>query len=420
MPRSRSETSRSPSRASTVARSVPARAPISRRVSGFSATNRSASRAASVSSIGGGARSHGRRRSPSARRRRLERLGRVRLVSGVGGHANDSRVSSSGASSSDRRRRPRPAPRRSSRRATIGPHGSACSTTISRRFMSSSMARNVTAMTTRSRTPGSRSWRTTVGASRSAARMIAARSVSVIDARHDLGRRLGRRRDRGQPVERARRAAPGRAVGASAGRAPASAGGVGGARLAPEQPDPPDAPPRPGAGRRRGTPGRAAAGREARPRGRCLRRRAPSGRRIGAAREHRPALDQDQLAGDRHERADVAQPVRRRASRARRGRRRRAPPSGTVRTSSWRASMSDSSSASGPSNSAIWTCVAALGPAALAEPDRRDGRVGRRGRSEPLGRGHDRDARRRSRSHQLASSASRSSSPNSGSSGASW
>ena len=32
--------------------------------------------------------------------------------------------------------------------------------------------------------------------------------------------------------------------------------------------------------------------------------------RIGPARQHRPALDQDQLAGDRDERADVAEPVR--------------------------------------------------------------------------------------------------------------
>ena len=31
--------------------------------------------------------------------------------------------------------------------------------------------------------------------------------------------------------------------------------------------------------------------------------------RIRPARQHRPALDQDQLAGDRHERADVAEPI---------------------------------------------------------------------------------------------------------------
>ncbi len=96
----------------------------------------------------------------------------VRLVSGVGGHANDSRVSSIGASSSDVDAGRGPLLGASSTRATIGPHGSACSTTISRRFISSSMARNVIAMTTRSRTPASRSWRTTVGASRRAARMI--------------------------------------------------------------------------------------------------------------------------------------------------------------------------------------------------------------------------------------------------------
>src|SRR3954468_854317 len=85
------------------------------------------------------------------------------------GHANDSSVSSNGASSA----------RASVARATMAPHGSACSTTISRRFINSSMARNVTATTTRSRTPRSRSWSTTSGASRRAARMIRARSVSV-------------------------------------------------------------------------------------------------------------------------------------------------------------------------------------------------------------------------------------------------
>ena len=68
-------------------------------------------------------------------------------------------------------------------------------------------------------------------------------------------------------------------------------------------------------------------------------------------------------------------------------------PSGTVRTSSWRASMSESSRPSGPSNSAIWTCVARLGPAAFAEPDGR------------LERDH------RHAGHQFASSARRSSSP---------
>ena len=138
--------------------------------------------------------------------------------------------------------------------------------------------------------------------------MIAARSVSVIVAGHDLGRRLGRRRDAGQPIEGAdeARRVERRRVG---GRAPASAGRVGRAGLAPEQPDPARGRPRPAAGRRRGGPGRGAAGRAARPRGRCLRRRARAGSIGPAARQHRPALDQDQLAGDRHERADVAEPV---------------------------------------------------------------------------------------------------------------
>ena len=67
-----------------------------------------------------------------------------------------------------------------------------------------------------------------------------------------------------------------------------------------------------------------------------------------AARQHRPALDQDELAGDRDERADVRiRSVRGRP--ARRDRRRPGRPSGTVITSSWRGSMSVSRSASGPS-----------------------------------------------------------------------
>src|SRR4029078_9091772 len=121
--------------------------------------------------VGGGRRGGGGRRVEIGRVRgvgragRRERLGGVRLVSGVGGHANDSRVSSIGASS----RTSTPAAARSwtvVTRATIGPHGSACSTTISRRFISSRRARNVIAMTTRSRTPASRSWRTKGGGSR--------------------------------------------------------------------------------------------------------------------------------------------------------------------------------------------------------------------------------------------------------------
>ena len=51
-------------------------------------------------------------------------------------------------------------------RTTMGPHGSACSAVTSRRFTSSRSARNVTATTTRSRAPASRSCSTTVGAPR--------------------------------------------------------------------------------------------------------------------------------------------------------------------------------------------------------------------------------------------------------------
>ena len=120
---------------------------------------------------------------------------------------------------------------------------------------------------------------------------------------------------------------------------------------------------------------------------------------IGLARQHRPALDQDQLAGDRHERADMPETVRlerREGVEVGIGQ----APSGTVRTSIWRASIRDSRSASGPSNSATWTWVAVSG--------RRPSRSAR-----PVWLAHH-------QRHQLASSARRSSSPNSGSRGASW
>src|SRR5512146_1351935 len=79
--------------------------------------------------------------------------------------------SSSGISSASR---PSPAAARSAgvvRRATIGPNGVAWSTTISRRFMSSRRARNVTVTTIRSRTPARSSWRTIEGADRRAVLM---------------------------------------------------------------------------------------------------------------------------------------------------------------------------------------------------------------------------------------------------------
>ena len=92
-----------------------------------------------------------RRRPPAPSGRRCRALARV-------DHANDSRLSIGG-------RRPAPSaaaavPRPSSPARRSGPTARPGSTTISRRFTSSSIARNVTATTTRSRTPRSRSWST--------------------------------------------------------------------------------------------------------------------------------------------------------------------------------------------------------------------------------------------------------------------
>ncbi len=133
-------------------------------------------------------------------------------------------------------------------------------------------------------------------------------------AGHELGRRLGRRRDLGQPVEGADE--PHRIEGRRVGRPRAGEPrGVGGAGLAAEEPDP----------RRTASSARRSAGVPVRPVeqqscpelglgvGAFVGERQRIGR-IRAAREHRPALDQDELAGDGHERADVAQPVRRQPS----------------------------------------------------------------------------------------------------------
>ena len=90
------------------------------------------------------------------------------------------------------------------------------------------------------------------------------------------------------------------------------------------------------------------------------------------------------------------------------------PPSGTVRTSSWRASMSDSRRASGPSNSAIWTWVAVSGR--RPSPKLTAGAAG----GDRRGRRHHGDARPADPGHQLASSASWRRRPASGSTGASW
>ena len=89
----------------------------------------------------------------------------------------------------------------------------------------------------------------------------------------------------------------------SAGRAPASPAACGGTGLAPEQADPLER-----------AVGQASAGvavgaveQQAGPQlglgvGALVGQRGRVGR-VGPARQHRPALDQDELAGDRHERS---------------------------------------------------------------------------------------------------------------------
>ncbi len=148
-----------------------------------------------------------------ASRRSVSRRPRRRVLGALVGSPRRARVAPSSVmrttpatrpTAPPRRRSPtrlRRAPRAVVRRATIGPHGSACSTTISRRFISSSIARNVTAATTRSRTPASSSWSTIAGAPRSASRMIARSRGQGHGATDRLGRRRRRRDDPDQPFE---------------------------------------------------------------------------------------------------------------------------------------------------------------------------------------------------------------------------
>ena len=309
MPRSRSETSRSPRRCVDGRRGRRRRATRSRGgVSGRSATNSSASSAASVSSIGGGRSAGGAGRvlgdaSPSPGSRRVrDALLEVELV----GHANDSSDSSSGVRASD----PAAAAPPVVARATIGPHGSACSTTISRRFMSSSMRQE----RDRDDDPVADAGEQVLEDDRR--RVAQGRpddrgALGERDrARHDLGRRLGRRRDQRRDATSAPASDAGSSGGASAGRAPARPA----ARAAPgsrrNSADPLERALGQAQRRRRGRRGRGAGARAARPRGRRLVAVEGRGSVGRAARQHRPALDEDELDGDRDERADVAEPVR--------------------------------------------------------------------------------------------------------------
>ena len=165
----------------------------------------------------------------------------------------------------------------------------------------------MTATTTRSRTPRSRSWSTTT--SRPVERLAdQRRALAERDRPPDRLRGPRRRRTTtAQRVERVRRASRPAAAGRPAGRAPRPGGPRGASAPGATGPSGPGRP-RVGACPRRGTRGTGSAGRAARPRGRAV----VGQRRRGldpVPRQHRPRLDQDQLARDRHERRHVAHPV---------------------------------------------------------------------------------------------------------------
>ena len=296
IPRPARLTSRSPSRSSTTLRSTPARTAISRRVSGSLGDEQEGlegrlgqlARRLGTSlgvRLDGPARGRpGRRPAPSS----------AASISGPSGAVPASAVVGRGVRTS---------------RATIGPHGSACSRTTSRCLASSRRARNVTATTTRSRTSRRSSWRTIAPA-------------APQGRPDDLGA-LADRDARG-PSPRAAAAAGG-TIRTSAARASrrttGSSGGAAGGR------EPAMAAAWAAAGSRRNRPiRRQCALLEAQPAvaERPVEEEAGAQLGLGIAAlvgerlagrvgrsswQHRPALDEDELAGDRHERRDVADPV---------------------------------------------------------------------------------------------------------------
>ena len=138
--------------------------------------------------------------------------------------------------------------------------------------------------------------------------MIAARWVSVIERGDDSGGGSGGGASADQPVERPDEDGAGRAAARRRGRRAGQAGGSAARRLAPEQAD------RVRARLLEPQAGVAKGAVQEQPRAELRLgigpSSAPSAARWPApARQHRPALDQDQLARDRHERADVADPV---------------------------------------------------------------------------------------------------------------
>ena len=138
--------------------------------------------------------------------------------------------------------------------------------------------------------------------------MIAARSVEGDRARHDLGGSSSGGATATTRSERRGRGVAGSTVGASVGSRAGQAGATrdrGSRWNRPIRAERAGRQRQPGVAVARGT---GAAARGAPPPGRCPRRRA---RRVEdrRSRQQRPTLDEDELRGDGHERADVAEAV---------------------------------------------------------------------------------------------------------------
>ena len=321
IPRAASDTSRSPRRASTVARSTPARIAISRRESGFSATNRSASSCASVSSPALGAARRPRRRRPSS-----VGLG-VRPASSIAPARSRERLQASRRSAPTRRRPPGIGGRAFLGRGAGGRRSGPTAPPARRRSRAASRARAWRG-TSRRRRPGRGRPQQLLEHDRVRAaergRMTAARSARLTVRRMVSGGGAAAGR-----CGRGRRAPP-RAGRSTAAPRPAAARPATPAAWAI-------------AGSRWNRPTRAAASSSsAAPASRNARYRmqpgAQLGLRVGALvgqRRPRPSgarrgssarrLDEDQLARDRDERRHVAHAGRRRASPARRDTHRRGP-----------------------------------------------------------------------------------------------
>ena len=309
MPRERSATSRSPSSASTVSRSTPASVAISRRVSGRSATNSSAS---SWSTL----RLPGRRWRCSA-----ARLGCSSSTWAGPGPTATSCSSVTAFTFADRCGRLAVAARPVRGRTLIGPHGSSCSMVTSRPLASSSSARNVTAMTIRSWTSRSSSWSTSCGAARRARRMTAARSSSVIVRATVCGGGCGGGTSRTDAAS-ASASSCGSSFSPVSGRAPAVPAAAATRRLAVEERHEPGQPIRRARGRRRGTCGTRSGAGAALPRDRPRPPRRSVRRGAGRPRQDRARLDQDELRAHGDERAEQRQPALARCAPARPGTRR--------------------------------------------------------------------------------------------------